>query len=159
MFQSCDILISCSFILVPFCNWLTMILFSTAWGVKIGGAVGHTTTRIGWSNSNFKSKNMFVCIRRPYLFSLLYFVTHSCHVIQVMQFLEAQEYNMFSRIVFDTAPTVIAMYRFASRVDSRYLITQYHLLFAFLVDRDIHFGYYHCQTSWMHPLGRSWRYC
>lgn len=27
-------------------------------------------------------------------------------VLQVMQFVEAQEFNMFSRIVFDTAPTV-----------------------------------------------------
>ena len=39
-----------------------------------------------------------------------------------MQFLEAQEYSMFSRIVFDTAPTVIMIYNVVSRVDSRYPI-------------------------------------
>jgi len=33
---------------------------------------------------------------------------HFC-VTQVMQFLEVQDYSMFSRIVFDTAPTVITL--------------------------------------------------
>jgi len=43
-------------------------------------------------------------------------------ISKVMQFLEAQEYSMFSRIVFDTAPTVIIIYHVVSRVDSRYPI-------------------------------------
>lgn len=33
-------------------------------------------------------------------------ITDFKNICQVMQFLESQEYNMFTRIVFDTAPTV-----------------------------------------------------
>ncbi|KAI5011594.1 hypothetical protein ZWY2020_013731 [Hordeum vulgare] len=46
-------------------------------------------------------------------------------ISKVIQFLEAPEYSMFSRIVFDTAPTAILS------------------------------GYYLCQTSLMHPLGED----
>ena len=38
------------------------------------------------------------------------FISNDKASLQVMQFLESQEYSMFTRIIFDTAPTVSNIY-------------------------------------------------
>uniref|UniRef100_A0A2P2KMR3 Uncharacterized protein n=1 Tax=Rhizophora mucronata TaxID=61149 RepID=A0A2P2KMR3_RHIMU len=66
-------------------------------------------------------------------------------ISKVMQFLESQEYSMFTRIVFDTAPTVSK----SGVVD---LIIQVHQLRLMIVTyRAIPCDFCHCQTSLMHP--------
>lgn len=89
---------------------------------------------------------------------------------QVMQFVESQEYNMFSRIVFDTAPTVRTPdYCFLLALFLRAMIdfflayivlvcgiylTQFRFL-SFV--RVTLFDFCPCLTSWTHPLARYWR--
>lgn len=139
-----------------FYNYHLYSLLNTAWGVKTWGVIGHTATRIGWSYSNFKGKKRW--LRTFGLPTSL--VSSSCSfwfpiymLPQVIQFLEAPEYSMFSRIVFDTAPTVKTISLWIQS-----WLSTITLWFASPVDRAIHSGYYLCQTSLMHPLGRSWRY-
>ena len=65
---------------------------------------------------------------------------------QVIQFLESQEYNIFTRIVFDTAPTVRQKVNLLCR-----FILKYHFLnLVSILCRVIHYDFCPCQTSWMH---------
>lgn len=90
-----------------FCiNWTLVSLIDEVRRVKTGRAAGHTSSWFGWSYCNIQGMYYMLLIfcRLHHFGSLLsYYHKSFC---QVIQFLELQEYSMFTRIVFDTAPTV-----------------------------------------------------
>lgn len=72
---------------------------------------------------------------------------------QVLQFMESPEYSRFTRIVFDTAPTVSNFF------SNFVLLLEYNAFvnsdwFQIISCRDILCDFFPSQTSMIHPLAK-----